>query len=84
MDLKEGMKSFCRIQIAKHAKSLELLTEAYKYMHSIDEDGDLEVCYEYGLICFFQASVVYFAVWDLYFHQFPTCDLDSRIVYFRH
>jgi len=43
VDLKEGLESFFRIEIAKHAKSLELLTEAYKYIHSIDEHGDLEV-----------------------------------------
>ncbi|CAL8096444.1 unnamed protein product [Orchesella dallaii] len=43
MDLKESLGSFIKIQIATSAKSLELLSEAYKHIQSIDEDADLDI-----------------------------------------
>lgn len=43
MDLKESLGNFVRIQIATHTKSLELLSQTYKHIQSIDEEGDLEV-----------------------------------------
>ncbi len=43
MDMKESLLSFFKIEIANHAKSLELLTDGYKFIHSIDENADLEV-----------------------------------------
>lgn len=48
-DLKDCLKTFFKIEIAKHAKSLEILTTGYKFLHSIDEDSDLEVM----TVCFF-------------------------------
>jgi len=43
MDLKEILGNFVKIQIATHAKSLELLSETYKHIQSIDEDVDLDM-----------------------------------------
>lgn len=44
MDLKETLGNFIKIQIATHAKSLELLSQAYKHIQSVDEEVDLDVC----------------------------------------
>jgi len=43
VDLKQSLETFFKIQIANHAKSLELLTDGYRFIHSIDEDSDLKV-----------------------------------------
>lgn len=48
MDLKESLSMFVKIQIANCAKSLELLSETYKQINNIDEDGDLDVSQVFG------------------------------------
>ncbi|XP_021947700.2 protein FAM92A [Folsomia candida] len=43
IDLKDSLAAFFKIEISKHAKSLELLTDGYRFIHSIDENADLDV-----------------------------------------
>lgn len=42
-DLKEILLDFVRIEMGFHARSLEVLTDAFSLVHGINEDSDLEV-----------------------------------------
>ena len=47
--MKKVMLDFIKTEMAFHAKSLELLTDAYTSVSSIDEQKDIEVTYSYTL-----------------------------------
>jgi hypothetical protein len=42
-DLKESLRTFLKVEIAMHAKALELYSQAYDYVDSIDVEADLDV-----------------------------------------
>ena len=42
-DIKETLRTFCKIEMAMNAKALEIYTQAYEHVNSIDEFSDVEV-----------------------------------------
>ena len=66
-DVKECLQTFITVEMAMHAKALEIFSHAYSYIDSIDVEADMEVIFNPVdlkiILCFQKNSIVFIYIY---------------------